>query len=56
MGAVSSGLPESQFHTSAPVFTSKARITPEVSWVETLSSTVPPTTMSERVTTTGEVE
>ena len=55
-GFVSSGLPESQFQTSAPVSTSYARITPDCSCVDTLSSTLPPTTMSRDVTTTGDVE
>jgi hypothetical protein len=35
---------------------SKARITPDCSFVDTLSSTVPPTITYLRVTTTGEVE
>ena len=55
-GVVTSGLPESQFHTSAPVSMSNARMTPDSSLVEKLSSTVPPTTISFFVTTTGEVE
>ena len=33
-GVVTSGLPESQFHSSAPVSTSKARMTPDGSSVE----------------------
>jgi hypothetical protein len=53
---VTSGLPESQFHTSAPVFTSKARMTPDCSLVDTLSSTVPPTMMRFLAMAGGEVE
>jgi len=49
-------LPESQFHTSPPVSTSNARMTPDSSCVEKLSSTVPPTITSRLVTTGGEVE
>ncbi|MNE98741.1 hypothetical protein D3C76_866050 [compost metagenome] len=56
IGVVSSGLPLSQFHTSLPVCTSNARITPLGSSVETLSVTWPPITTRSLVTAGGEVE
>lgn len=46
----------SQFHTSLPVCTSNARITPLGSSVETLSVTWPPITTRFLVTAGGEVE